>query len=134
MKKFLAGLLVSAVAIGAVVGIQQVSAQSAAVAEERFSGTFRVSGKDTDGTAYVDGVVRVTKYGDGFKVIWAGSRIVRGIANFIGSTLAVAYHSEGVTGVAIYLTKDDGYTFDGYWQDETNPKEGQERLVYIPGT
>jgi hypothetical protein len=134
MKKFLAGLAVSVLVLGAVVGFQQVAAQSAAVAEERFSGTFRVSGKDTDGTAYVDGVVRVTKYGDGFKVIWAGSRITTGIANFIGSTLAVAYRSEGVMGVAIYLTRDEGYTFDGYWQDENNTKEGQERLVYIPGT
>jgi hypothetical protein len=134
MKKFLAGLLVSAVAIGAVVGIQQVSAQSAAVAEERFSGTFRTSGKSPDGTTYNSGVMRVTKYGDGFKVVWADGRIIRGIANFIGSTLAVAYRSEGVTGVAIYLTKDDGYTFDGYWQDEDSLKEGQERLVYVPGT
>jgi hypothetical protein len=132
MKKFLMGLAVSAVAMGAVAGFQQVGAQTAAA--DLFTGVFRVTGTDTDGRAYSDGLMRVSVYGDGFKTVWSGSRVVRGIGNYIGNTLGIAYIDEGVVGIAIYTTKDGGYTFDGYWQNENSPKEGTERLVYVPGT
>ena len=93
-----------------------------------FDGTYAVSGKNPDGSAYT-GTMTVVPYGDGYRLTQVyGSTVYRGIGNDIGDYLAGAYLSEGEPTVTLYRVSAAN-TLSGYWQDYSNTKEGTEEAT-----
>ena len=93
-----------------------------------FDGTYAVSGKNPDGSAYA-GTMTVVPYGDGYRMTQVyGSTTYRGIGNDVGDYLAGAYLSEGQPSVSLYRVSAAN-TLSGYWQDYNSTKEGTEEAT-----
>ena len=87
-----------------------------------FAGSYTVSGTNPDGSTYKQNVI-VTDYGDGYRVNYDDGET--GVANDLGTTIAVGSQNKGIPTVTI-LKIVNSKQLSGYWQDYNNTKEGQE--------
>jgi hypothetical protein len=91
-----------------------------------YSGTYGIKGTNPDGSAY-SGTMILSSYGDGYRAAFAsGGATWRGIANYIGSNLAVAWLAGDIPSVSIFTGNPRTGDLKGYWQDYNSLKEGSE--------
>jgi hypothetical protein len=91
-----------------------------------YSGTYGIRGTNPDGSTYTGAMV-LSSYGDGYRASFAsGSNTFRGIANYIGNNLAIAWNSNGVASVSIFTGNPRTGDLTGFWQDYNSLKEGSE--------
>jgi hypothetical protein len=118
MKKFITGGLVLALLGAAAFSFSKVGAQT----RYAFAGTYNVTGTNPDGSTYSN-VVIVSDYGDGYRVNYGNGDT--GIASDLGTSIAIASQDKGVPTVTL-LKIVNASQLNGYWQEYTNTKEGQE--------
>ncbi|MFN3267273.1 MAG: hypothetical protein ACK41E_10610, partial [Deinococcales bacterium] len=91
-----------------------------------YAGTYGIRGTDPDGDTYT-GTMILSSYGDGYRASFSsGGNTWRGIANYIGNNLAIAWNSGGVASVNIYTGNPRTGDLSGFWQDYNSQKEGTE--------
>ena len=98
-----------------------------ALAQNRndYSGTYTVSGKNSDGSSYSGGMV-IVAFGDGYRVTASiGTQTWRGIGTDIGDYLAVAFLAGANPLISIYKVSATN-TLEGFWQSYADVKEGTE--------
>lgn len=118
MKKFITGGLVLALLGAAAFSFSKVGAQT----RYAFAGTYNITGTNPDGSTYSD-VVIVSDYGDGYRVNYGNGDT--GIASDLGTSIAIASQDKGVPTVTL-LKIVNASQLNGYWQEYSNVKEGQE--------
>jgi hypothetical protein len=95
-----------------------------------YSGTYGIRGSNPDGSAYT-GTMILSTYGDGYRASFAsGGTTWRGIANYIGSNLAIAWNAGDVSSVTIYTGNPRTGDLRGFWQDYNSLKEGSETATW----
>ncbi len=87
-----------------------------------FAGTYNIDGVNPDGSTYSSTAI-VTDYGDGYRVNYSDGET--GIANDIGTSIAIASQDKGIPAVTL-LKIINGSQLNGFWQSYNNLKEGQE--------
>ena len=91
-----------------------------------YSGTYGIKGTNPDGSSYTAAMILST-YGDGYRASYAsGGQTWSGIANYIGSNLAIAWSDGDEAQVSIFQGNPRTGDLKGYWQNYSGLKEGQE--------
>jgi hypothetical protein len=91
-----------------------------------YSGTYGIRGTNPDGTTY-SGAMVLSSYGDGYRASFAsGGSTWRGIANYIGNNLAIAWATGNDPMVSIFTGNPRTGDMAGYWKSYSALKEGQE--------
>lgn len=91
-----------------------------------YTGSYAIRGTNPDSSAY-SGSMILTSYGDGYRASFAsGGSSWRGIANYIGNNLAIAWNNGGVPQVTIYTGNPRSGDLTGFWMDYNTLKEGTE--------
>ncbi len=105
------------------IGLSHVGAQT----RYDFAGKYVVKGVNPDGSKFSDTVV-VTDYGDGYRVDYGEGET--GIANDLGTSIAIASQNRGIPTVTLLKIINDAQ-LSGYWQDYNDTKEGTETWTQL---
>ncbi|MEY4531451.1 MAG: hypothetical protein RLZZ156_2172, partial [Deinococcota bacterium] len=95
-----------------------------------YSGSYAIKGTNPDGSAYTGSMI-LTTYGDGYRASFASGGVsLRGIANYIGNNLAIAWLTGDIPSVSIFTGNPRTGDLSGYWQDYNSTKEGTETATW----